>query len=417
MEVSIQCQGAKTISIDKLIPFQGNLKDLSLENYSRLKREITQLGFSEPISIWEHGKKSYILNGHQRLRVLRKMRDEGATVPDIPVTIVQAKTIKEAKKKVLALTSQFGEMTNQGLYEFMSEADLAFDVDIKDHFRFPEIDLEKFEDEFFKQPDPEKEALEDEVPEVVEPVCKLGELWELGNHRLLCGDATSKEAVDKLMQNGKVDMVFTDPPYNLKGHGQSKRTNKTKTKTQDFGEWDKNFDPLTVLPNINAITADNGHIFICTSNWLFGSIHSWFEKIGHKPNYLVWRKKNPMPSLSKKSFVQATEIIIHSRKGSPNFVYPKGANLPNVIEGRVEKHEFGHPTQKPIYVIQYCLDPVKPATVYDCFGGSGSTLIACEKTNRKCYMMELDPHYCDVIITRWENYTNQKAKRHKSAKG
>ena len=253
---------------------------------------------------------------------------------------------------------------------------------------------------------------EDTVPDLPkEPISKLGDIYALGEHRLMCGDSTDKSTVEMLMNGEKADMVFTDPPYNLEERGQLKRTNKTESKTENFGDWDVGFDPIKALENIVHSTQENAHIFVCTSNYLFGSIHDWLEKQGHKPNYLVWCKANPMPSLSKKSFVQSTELIVHSRKGSPDFIYPSGSNLRNIIDGNVKKHEFGHPTQKPLYVIEYCLTPTV-GSVLDLFGGSGSTLIACEKTKRKCFMMELDPHYIDVIVSRWCKFTSQtKIKR------
>ena len=251
----------------------------------------------------------------------------------------------------------------------------------------------------------------DDVPEVPEePKTKLGDLYILGDHRLLCGDSTKAEDVEKLMNGEKADTVFTDPPYNLQERGQTKRTNKTDSKREDFGEWDVGFNPLKVLPHLIDFTQKNAHIFICTSNYLFGEIHKNLEERGLKPNYLVWCKKNPMPSLAKNRFVQATELIIHAVKGSPLFKYPKGENLPNFFVGNVEAHEFGHPTQKPIYVIENCVKHTD-GILLDLFLGSGSTLIAAEKTRRKCYGMELDPKYCDVIVKRWEDFTGKKASK------
>ena len=235
-----------------------------------------------------------------------------------------------------------------------------------------------------------------------------GNIYYLGKHYLLCGDSTNISDVEKLMNGEKADMVFTDPPYNLQEHGQTKRTNKTESKTEEFGDWDVGFDPLDVLPLVTAFTKDSAHQFVCTSNWLFGPIHKYFEDCKEKPNYLVWVKNNPMPSLTKSTYVQSTELIIHSRKGSPKFNYPSGKNLRNIIEGNVEPHTSGHPSQKPIYVVEYCLNYTE-GSVLDLFGGSGSTLIACEKTNRKCFIMELDPKYCDVIVARWEKFTGKKA--------
>lgn len=144
MTVKIKCTGAATLPIDELHDFQGNLKHLSEDNYKKLKKSIIQLGFSEPCSVWKKDGKYWILNAHQRVRTLKRMRDDGATIPDIPVNFVEATDIKEAKKKVLSLTSQFGEMTKEGLDEFMTEAGLDF-KEVEESFRFPEIDFVDFD--------------------------------------------------------------------------------------------------------------------------------------------------------------------------------------------------------------------------------------------------------------------------------
>ena len=227
----------------------------------------------------------------------------------------------------------------------------------------------------------------------------LGDLFEIGEHRLLCGDSTCSDTVAKLMDGKKADMVFTDPPYNLQERGQTKRTNKTESKREDFGDWDVGFNPLDILPILFLFTKENANMFICTSSYLFGEIHNKLEEMDLRPNYIVWCKNNPMPSLSKKRFVQATELIIHAIKGKPDFKYPKGENLPNFFNGNVEPHKFGHPTQKPIYVVDNCIKTQK-GSILDLFLGSGSTMVAAHQLKRKCYGMELDPKYCQVIIDR-----------------
>lgn len=147
-EIQIKCQGAATLELEQLAPFQGNLKDLSKENYNKLRKQILELGFSEPICVWKNENKYHVLNGHQRLRVLTEMKKaEGFKIPRIPVNWVEAETEHEAKKKVLALTSQFGEINNQSLFEFASLNNI--DLPTLEDFRFPEIDLDKFKEEFF----------------------------------------------------------------------------------------------------------------------------------------------------------------------------------------------------------------------------------------------------------------------------
>lgn len=145
--IRIECVGADHADISNLKEFQGNLKDLSEESYQRLRKDILTLGFSEPISVWKNNGQLKILSGHQRLKALNRMKAEGFTIPPIPINYIDAVDEKEAKKKVLSLTSQFGEITGKGLKEFADESGITFD-EMKDAFRFPEIDFNLWVQEF-----------------------------------------------------------------------------------------------------------------------------------------------------------------------------------------------------------------------------------------------------------------------------
>lgn len=142
------CEGAKNLSLESLIPTQDQLKELSQDNYAKLKNEILSEGFSFPFFVWQHDNKNQILDGHHRRLVLLKMRDEGYEIPDLPCAIVKANNEKEAARKLLAVTSQYAKITDQGLYEFMNKFDIEMN-EIKDRFEFSDIDLSKFEDDFF----------------------------------------------------------------------------------------------------------------------------------------------------------------------------------------------------------------------------------------------------------------------------
>lgn len=149
MEIKIACTGATTIPIEKLIDFQGELKELSNQDYLRLREQIVSQGFSEPVSVWLHDGHHYILNGHQRVKTVKRLiEDEGATIGPIPVSLIEAKNKNQAKRKLLALTSQFGKIQKQGLYEFLADTNIQID-ELFTNFRFPEIDLPSFTEEFF----------------------------------------------------------------------------------------------------------------------------------------------------------------------------------------------------------------------------------------------------------------------------
>jgi DNA modification methylase len=320
-----------------------------------------------------------VLGGNMRLKACKE-----AGLKEVWIDIAKGLSEKQKKEFTIKDNVGFGEWEWDMLANEWEQTELE-DWGL-DGFPFEDEVLEAEEDNF-------------EVPDEIETDIVLGDLFEIGEHRLLCGDSTDSDQVAKLMNGEKADMVFTDPPYNLQERGQTKRTNKTESKREDFGDWDVKFNPLDVIPNIFLFTAENANIYICTSNYLFGEIHNELEKMDLKPNYVVWCKNNPMPSLSKNRFVQATELIIHGIKGKPTFKYPKGENLPNYFNGNVEPHEFGHPTQKPIYVVEHFINK-ENGSILDLFMGSGSTMVASHQLKRKCYGMELDPKYCQVIIDR-----------------
>jgi hypothetical protein len=173
-EIEIKCKGAIELDIDEVHPFQGDLKQLTKENYNKLRKQILELGFSEPMSVWKSPEDKWmILNAHQRHRVLTELRRaEGYHIPKIPCSIVEASSEYEAKKKVLALTSQFGEITSQGLFEFASLNNI--DLPTLEDFRFPEIDMDIFKKDFFDgfaEPEPKGEPEEKEIELKTCPHC------------------------------------------------------------------------------------------------------------------------------------------------------------------------------------------------------------------------------------------------------
>lgn len=171
--IEIKCLGHVNLDYTSFIPFQGNLKELSKQNYERLKKSILSFGFSEPFNIWQQEEKNYILGGHQRLRAIKQMvEQEGYSCPPLPCNLIEAKDEKEAKKKVLALTSQFGEITPEGLYEFMNEAEIDFE-EIEASFRFPEVNFDNFKAEYFESEDEETDGQQiQKTKSVICPNCE-----------------------------------------------------------------------------------------------------------------------------------------------------------------------------------------------------------------------------------------------------
>lgn len=255
----------------------------------------------------------------------------------------------------------------------------------------------------------EKEVVEDEVPEPpADPITKPGDLWLLGDHRLLCGDSTKAEDVERLMAGAKAGMVHTDPPY-----GMSYQSNM-RTKSAKFAVLENDDRVLTewIEP---AIRNSEGWVFIWTT-WKV--LEQWFPVVkpfGKLSNLVVWSKGGGGIGDLKKTFFTNHEIA---------FVFNRGAELCGKRIGSVWSFgkdaagDYEHPTQKPVALAAEAIDKttIKACTVYDPFLGSGTTLIAAEQLGRKCYGMEISPAYCDVIVKRWETLTGKKAELEKPSK-
>jgi site-specific DNA-methyltransferase (adenine-specific) len=414
--ISISCEGSDTLPFARITPFQGDLKDLSEENYNKLKREILTNGFAEPISVWKNNGHNYCLNGHQRLRVITQMvMKEGYACPPLPINWVEAKDEAAAKRIVLALTSQYGAMTDQGLYEFMSEAGINAN-ELIDSFNFPEIDMDKFQAEYFKDLLPPEI---DEIPEIDESKVwvKMGDEFQLGEHRLVCGDSAIYDD-NAFFRGTKINLLLTDPPYGVNYHHKNDMLNEFGKGNRVQREFDNDAathdEMKSVLcgafsrAKLNMANDASFYVFCPTGDLLVTFLESLETvKLQYK-QLLVWVKNNLV--LGRMDYHHKHEGILygwnekHKWNGPSNEVTVWEFNKPHVSEL--------HPTTKPVDLICKAIENSSKANdiVYDPFGGSGTTLIACEHLKRKCFMVEIDPYYCQVIIERWEKLTGKKAK-------
>src|SRR3990167_2370702 len=222
--IKITCSASDLVPISSLHEFQGNLKTLEEKDYQKLKSSIEKYGFSFPVFLWKNGKNN-VIDGHQRICVVKKMIEEGYSLPEgkIPVAYIEAKDEKEAKKKILLATSQYAKINGEGLFEFLSLNQIDPN-EMLGEIEIPQINVDRFMDKFYVD-----HSAEDDVPPVpVKAVSKYGEVYQIGGHRLMCGDATKKADVEKLMDGRKADMVFTDPPYSVNyGHDQEELQKKS----------------------------------------------------------------------------------------------------------------------------------------------------------------------------------------------
>lgn len=362
---------------------------------------IKEFGFKVPVVI---DTDDVIVAGHTRVKAAKKLGLK--TVPCIvadDLTPEQVKAFRLADNKVGELAewdfSKLGE-------ELLALADMDLDFSMSD-FGF---DVED------SIPDVDPEMFEDEAPEVDEvnpPVTQLGDIWMLGNHRLMCGDSTKAEDVTVSMDGKKSDMVFTDPPY-LMGFEGNVHADGTKSFNAKHGaikndkmsreEGDKFI--LDIFKTIK--TFNKGAYYVCFYRLGLDYIFRALNTVNNKYKALIiWDKGNH--TLSNSDYMSKYEPIVYGWIDEHNF-YGDRSNFDIWNIARTSKNEL-HPTMKPI---ELCAKAIKNSSkcedvVLDLFGGSGSTLIACEQLNRTCYMMELDPKYCDVIIKRWENLTGKKA--------
>jgi DNA modification methylase len=285
--------------------------------------------------------------------------------------------LTEAQRKAYILAdNKLGELADWDMELVTSELEMLQELDF-------DIDLTGFE---LSDEQEETEITEDEVPEEVETRCKLGDLWQIGGHRLICGDSTDIAVIDRLMDGVKADMVFTDPPYGMNA------VSKSGVLSEHYKTDIMNDDDNTV-----AIDAFNlAREYFKDAKQIWWGANYYTECLPSSECWIVWDKNNGASDQTDCELAWA--------------------NMRSVVRQFTmasEKTNRVHPTQKPCKLFAEILhkfdkdNSVK--NVVDLFGGSGSTLIACEQLNRKCYMCELDPHYCDVIIQRWENLTGQKA--------
>ena len=394
MKIDIKCKGFTEFDVEDLLDFQGDLKTLSDTNYKKFKAEMIELGFSEPISVWiSPEKKPYILNGHQRRKTLLKLKEEGYEIPPIPVNLVEADDLKQAKRKVLALTSQFGEMSEDGLIDFCEKN--SFDVSeiIKD-FRFPEI-----------------QGMIDKIPELpgnIDDVLEnkkstnivTGDIFEIGDHRLICGDSTVKENWDKLMQGKVADLYISDPPYGVKYEGKTKEALTIKNDSMSAEDTHKLFKDafMNVLCNLKI----GGAIYATVP--AVGLLQVGFMQVMLEQECLrqcmLWNKGQMV--LGHSDYHYAHEPILYGWKPGGSHYFTSDRTKTTVLNFKKPSKSEIHPTMKPVELWCEMINNSSKTgdIVIDSFLGSGTTMVACHQLNRICCGVELDPVYCQAIIDR-----------------
>ena len=371
------------IDIDKIIPYINNpRKNL---NADKVASSIKEFGFQQPIVV---DKDMSIIVGHTRYEAAKKLdlKTVPVVIADLPP--LKAKAYRIADNRLNKDSEWDYSLLN---IEFTDLLDNHYDID---NLGFDTKELENF---LANTSDINGLTDDDEVPELPkEPNAKLGDIYQLGEHRLMCGDSTNIQQVENLINNKKIEMLFTDPPYNVAFNGRSgkfdviKNDNLSKDDFKDFiNEFINTFKTL----NINTY-------YICC-NWAFYGI---LQELLNPKTCIVWAKN--VFGLGK-GYRHQHEFILFD-----GFIDASITNESDLWEIKKDS-KYKHPTQKPVALSERAIknSTKQGNAVLDLFGGSGSTLLACEKTNRICNVMELDPKYVDVIIKRWEDYTGKKAEK------
>ena len=390
-----------------LIPYVNNARVHNEVQVARIASSIKEFGFNNPILL--DGDKG-VIAGHGRLQAAQKLGLD--TVP-----CIELKHLSAYQKRAYIIadnkTSDLATWDNEILS--LELADLANgDTDLSD-LGFDQKELEKL-----IPATTEGLTDADDVPEPpVEPTCKLGDIWHLGRHRLMCGDCTDSDTVNKLMCGEKVDMIFADPPYGVSYASKNEFLND-----QDEGhriQVEIKNDHLTLdetgvlwantFKNWTDRLAEYSCYYIATSHMgdLFFMMMLMMNNNGFPIKHcLIWNKNNHV--LGRCDYMYKHEPILYGWKNKHKF-YKNGSQNKSVIDIDKPLKNDLHPTMKPVELVENFIlnSTLENMLVSDPFLGSGTTLIACEKTNRTCYGLELDPHYCDVIINRWEQFTGKTA--------
>ena len=378
------------------------------EKYEHIKKSIKEFGYVDPIVV---NKDMTVIGGHQRLKILKELGYN-----EIECNVVNVNKSIE-KKMNIALNNNSGEWDNEKLKKLMQEISKDFEDMDSTGFNSDEIEELFGENEEISEDDFD---VEQHAAEIKEPITNLGDVWILGEHRLMCGDSTKKEDVSKLMNGNIAKCLFTSPPYNMGANMyENYEDNLESKKYIDF-----NLDVIKVWKEHLK-----GYLFWNisynrNSRWEFIEImYRIIKDIGLRfMELIVWDKGHGMPIVSEDMLTRQYEDILMvsndeefsqemdlyylgttEQRGYFNKKKGKGiTNYWRITTGntQLDNHKACFPVKLPARAIE--LTTNKNDIVIDCFGGSGTTLIACEKSNRKCYMMELDPKYCDVIIERWE---------------
>lgn len=409
----------KTVKVEDIIPYARNQKKHDQRQIDNVAESIREFGIVQPVVL---DKDNNIIIGHCRILACKQLG-----IKEVPVVKLEDLTPEEANKLRL-------------LDNKLNESDWDYDILAED---IPTLDFSQFDIDWGLNDEEEEEVEveEVEVPAAVEPRVKAGQVWLLGDHKLICGDSTDADTINKLTAGEQVDLLLTDPPYNVAYEGKTEEALKIKNDTwkseEDFKEfltkafliaynsmkpgavfyiWHAQMQAHNFIAACKEAALDIKQTLIWNKNYLVlgHSDYQW----KHEPCLYGWKEGAAHYFIDDRSQTTVFEDVrpnIHKMKKEElvkllEDIYSDKISTTIINEDKPQT-SYEHPTMKPIKLLaRQIKNSTRPGEiVLDLFGGSGSTLIACDQLGRKCLMCELDPHYCDVIITRWEKLTGEEA--------
>lgn len=410
--VRVAVKDLPTIRIDELIPYENNAKIHGPEQIEQLRRSLREFGFVSPVLIDEDKN---LIAGHGRVEAARA---EGM----IEVPYVMVSELSEAQRRAYIIAdnrlAETGEWDAARLkFEMEELSSLSFDTALTG-FTMDNIPLLSG-DKPAGGPEAQEDDYDGSVPE--ETSVRDGDLWKLGGHRLMVGSTSSKKSVERLMNGVKANMVFTDPPYGVAVGSKNKMLDdvaggKSGRCTENIygdtmSESELHDMLLAAMRNIREACAEDASYYVTSpQGGSLGLMMMMMEAGLQVRHMLIWRKSSPTFSMGRLNYDYQHEPIFYTWTKRHNW-YGKGKFHTSVWDVEKPRKCDLHPTMKPVALVENALLNSSAAgdVVLDGFGGSGTTLIACEQLGRTCYMMEIDPHYAQVIIDRWEKLTGEKA--------
>ena len=390
-----------TWPVEKLIPFARNARTHSEEQVAQIAASIAEFGWTSPILT---GSDGIIIAGHARLLAARKLK-----MTEVPVIVLDH--LSETQRRALVIADNRLAL-NAGWDEEMLRVEL--ETLQEDDFN---LDILGFSDEELEDllRDPEQvvagETDEDAVPEVPETAVTVpGDVWILGNHRLLCGDATQMGDIEKVLAGGLADMVICDPPYGVNYGATMKDKLRGQTRKIANDNLGDDFGPFLRDACVNMLAVTKGAIYICMSSSQLHTLHRAFtEAGGHWSTFVIWAKNTF--TMGRSDYQRQYEPILYGWKEGTDHYWCGARDQGDVWFIKKPHVNDLHPAQKPVELIERALRNSSKTrdTVLDPFGGSGTTLIACEKSGRQARLVELEPKYCDVVCRRFQEFGGKQA--------